>query len=86
MKQVSYYSKKLLFAVFVVTMFYAILFQKGTLEIYLAQNDGVKLPVLSQLFLEMDIEASSSNTSIDKLMKAEQGLPSKSNCSENNVY
>ena len=53
MKQVSYYSKKLLFAVFVVTMFYAILFQKGTLEIYLAQNDGVKLPVLSQLFLEI---------------------------------
>ena len=53
MKQVSYYSKKLLFAVLVVAMFYAILFQKDTLEIYLAQNDGVKLPVLSQLFLEI---------------------------------
>jgi len=53
MKQVSYYSKKLIFAVFVVAMFYAILFQKDTLEIFLAQNDGVKLPVLSQLFLEI---------------------------------
>ena len=53
MNCVLYYSKKLLFGLLMVATFYAILYQKDGLESLLVQNKGMKLPLLSEILLEI---------------------------------